>query len=134
MLPFAKKTKKQARVIVATGKFDDGRPFYRPEDIKSSSAYKLKLLPVGDVPLVVDATNERNDSFGTYDGPSVPWIVKESSGGRTYRCRRVVKEDDDGHPLVYCTKECQESFTMNFTSLLAHCRTHHWNQKSTNAP
>ena len=50
-MPSAKKAKQSPHHVVPSGKNEDDVLYYRPEDILSGKALKLKLLPSDGIPL-----------------------------------------------------------------------------------
>ena len=96
----------------------------------SKLTVSLKLLAPGNIPLLLDPKHWYNQKQGIFKGQLVPiFCAKEAgSGDLVYRCKHVIKEDEDGKALLVCSREWAHSRYFNIGSLQDHARNGPWSK------
>jgi hypothetical protein len=110
---------------------EDGSLYYTKEDITSgigtkSQACKIKLLPVGNIPLLLfphDASTKTIE----YGGDAVPiYASTDDDGHKYYSCKHVIQKADEkkGRKTLRCGTVFIDSNSVNIGSIKSHCIKH----------
>ena len=119
----------------ATGQLEDGTVHFTEDDIrKSDGSVSIRLLPVGETPLLLFPSAPKN-SNKVYTGdptPIVSYHDEFNNNKLSFRCQHVrVKEDEKkGTSRVVCTHYWQDGQGVTIGTILSHCRSQHWQHSS----
>ena len=116
---------------MAKGTSPDGNPYFREDDLMNTKGkVRLKDLPAGDIPFMLDPEHEYNKTMGAYKGQLIPIYAVNCGDKKWFKCKHVLREDPKtGAPLALCTREWVDSQQFNIGSVQEHARHGPWTMK-----